>query len=294
MTQCSDLRNLLGGGKLVVAPGAYDGMSARFAEQAGFPAIYMTGAGTSAALGYPDMGIITMSEMVANAGTLARSVSVPVIADMDTGYGNELNVTRAIREYEMRGVAGAHLEDQVAPKRCGHLDGKELVPREEFVAKIRAAVAARQDPDFLIIARSDARAVIGLDEAIERVNEAIATGADMGFVEAVQSMEELAAVPKRVNGPCLLNVVRGGKTPDIDFRTAQEIGYRLAILPSLLLGAAMDAFDAVLKITLETNAPPSSVGSMPVADRFRRLGSDEWAALSTRHGITTKPARAAE
>ena len=282
MKTTTKLRQLLAGKQLIIAPGAYDGMTAKMTERAGFPAVYMTGAGTAATLGFPDFGLITMTEMVANAATLVRSVEIPIIADADTGYGNELNVTRTVREYEARGVAGIHIEDQVTPKRCGHLDGKEIIPAAEYIAKIRAAVAARRDPDFIIIARTDARAVAGFDEAVSRANAAVAAGADMAFVEAVETMEELQTVPQVVKGPCLLNVVRGGKTPDIDFATAQSIGYRLAILPSLLIGAAMEAYMSVLRTVNETNAPPSSVGSMSVTERFRRMGSDEWTALATK------------
>ena len=282
MKTTTKLRQLLAGKQLIIAPGAYDGMTAKMTERAGFPAVYMTGAGTAATLGFPDFGLITMTEMVANAATLVRSVEIPIIADADTGYGNELNVTRTVREYEARGVAGIHIEDQVTPKRCGHLDGKEIIPAAEYIAKIRAAVAARRDPDFIIIARTDARAVAGFDEAVSRANAAVAAGADMAFVEAVETMEELQTVPQVVKGPCLLNVVRGGKTPDIDFATARSIGYRLAILPSLLIGAAMEAYMSVLRTVNETNAPPSSVGSMSVTERFRRMGSDEWTALATK------------
>src|ERR1044071_878962 len=152
--------------ELVVAPGVYDAITARLAQQAGCSAVYMTGAGVSASLGYPDYGLLTMSEMVERAGVIARSVSVPLISDADTGYGNELNVTRTVREFEARGVAAIHIEDQVSPKRCGHLDGKEVVSREEFVSKIRAAVEARRSNEFLIIARTDARAMMSLDEAV--------------------------------------------------------------------------------------------------------------------------------
>ncbi|GJD52878.1 Carboxyvinyl-carboxyphosphonate phosphorylmutase [Methylobacterium crusticola] len=282
MRQTQALRALLSRPEMIVAPGAYDGLSARFVAQAGYPAVYMTGAGTAAALGFPDFGLVTMGEMAANAGTLARAVAVPVIADADTGYGNELNVTRAVREYEMRGVAALHIEDQVSPKRCGHLDGKEIVPREEWLAKLRAALAARRDPDFLIVARTDARAVAGLDEAVARANAALAAGADMAFVEATRSLDEMAAVPARVAGPCLLNIVRGGQTPDVDLATAQAMGYRLAILPSLLLGAAMDAFDAALSDLRRSGRTPASDGAPDLRERFRRLGADEWDALRTR------------
>src|SRR5262252_6903547 len=168
MTQASRFRALLRRDGMVVAPGAYDCITAKLIEQAGFAAVYMTGAGTAASLGYPDLGLITMSEMVANAGRIVAAVEVPVIADADTGYGNELNVFRTVQEYEARGVAAIHIEDQASPKKCGHLDDKEIVPREDYIAKIRAAVAARRSGEFIIIARTDARAVAGLDEALAR------------------------------------------------------------------------------------------------------------------------------
>ena len=274
------LRSRLAGTGLVVAPGAYDAIGARLIQQAGFDAVYMTGAGTSAAHGYPDFGLLTMSEMVENAAVMARSVSIPLIADADTGYGNELNVTRTVREYEARGVAAIHIEDQVAPKRCGHLDGKEVVSRTEFVSKIRAAVEARRSPEFLIIARTDARAVLGLDEAVERVNAALEAGADVAFVEATQSVEEAAAVPKRVRGPCLLNIVPGGRTPVADMRQAEEMGYRLAILPGLMLVAAIGAGDAALAQLKATGVAPAA--GQAVGEVFRRFGADEWDALRQR------------
>ena len=218
MTQARRFRALLERGGMVVAPGAYDCITAKLIEQAGFDAAYMTGAGTAATLGYPDFGLVTMSEMAANAQRIAAAVGLPVIADADTGYGNELNVFRTLGEFEQSGVAGIHIEDQEFPKKCGHLDDKQIIPREDFTAKIRAAAAARRDRDFVIIARTDARAVAGFEEAIARANEALATGADMAFVEAPQTLDEVSAVPRLVKGPCLLNVVRGGKTPDLDLR----------------------------------------------------------------------------
>ena len=218
---------------MVVAPGAYDCITARMIARAGFDCVYMTGAGTAATLGYPDFGLVTMSEMVENAGRIAAAVEPPLIADADTGY--ELNTVRTVRDYEARGVAGIHIEDQGFPKKCGHLDDKEIVPREEWLAKIRAAASARRDADFTVIARTDSRAVIGFDEAIARANAALAAGADMAFVEAPQTMDEVAAVPRLVNGPCLLNVVRGGKTPDLDLHEAERMGYKLAIVPGLLI-----------------------------------------------------------
>ncbi len=282
MTGATGLRALLRDERMVIAPGAYDGLTAMLVAQAGFPAVYMTGAGTSVSHGYPDFGLLTMSEMVENAARIVRSVDVPVIADADTGYGNELNVFRTVQEYERRGVAAIHIEDQVSPKKCGHLDDKEIVPRDDYVAKIRAAVAARRDADFMIIARTDARAVAGLDEAVARANAALAAGADMAFVEAPQTMDELAAVPKRVNGACLLNVVRGGKTPEIDLLRAQAMGYRLAIVPGLLLKAVIGACDEMLAELKATHVHPVPRTDMTVREAFNRVGAEEWDLLRTR------------
>lgn len=276
----SQLRECLARPTMLIVPGAYDAIGARLIEQAGFEAVYMTGAGTSAARGYPDFGLLTMSEMVENAAVMARSIQVPLIADADTGYGNELNITRTIREFEARGVAAVHIEDQVSPKRCGHLDGKEVVAREEFRSKIRAAVEARSSRDFLIIARTDARAVQGFDEAIARGREALAEGADLVFIEATQTMEEVAAVPRLVGGPCLLNVVPGGRTPIFDLRDAETMGYRIAILPGLLLKATIEATDRALAELRRTRTAPPAQES--VAQTFRRFGADDWDALRAR------------
>jgi 2-methylisocitrate lyase-like PEP mutase family enzyme len=275
------LRALLEAPGLIVAPGAYDAITARLIAQAGFPLVYMTGAGTAAALGFPDYGLLTMTEMVDNAARIARSVSVPVLADADTGYGNELNVTRTVREFEARGVAGIHLEDQVSPKRCGHLDGKEVVGRDRFVSTIRAAVEARRSPEFVIVARTDAVATDGFDEAVDRANAALDAGADVAFVEALTSMTEVAAVPQRVHGPCLLNVVPGGKTPMVDLKEVDELGYRIALCPGLLLGATVLIGDAVLKELAETRRHPSG-GRGTVGDLFRRFGAAEWDDLRER------------
>jgi len=282
MSEAHRLRARLRQDGMIVAPGAYDGITARLIEQAGFDAVYMTGAGTSATFGYPDFGLLTMTEMVGNAARIVRAVGVPVIADADTGYGNELNAVRTVREYEQCGVAGIHIEDQVAPKRCGHLDNKEIVPREDFLAKIRAAVHARRDPDFLIIARTDARAVAGFEEAIARANAALQAGADMAFVEAAETIDEVAAIPRRVAGPCLLNVVRKGKTPEIDLREAERLGYKLAIVPGLLLKATIGACDAALAALRAEHRHPAVQPDMTVRDAFNRLGAEEWDSLRTR------------
>jgi 2-methylisocitrate lyase-like PEP mutase family enzyme len=277
MTAAAEVRaRLATPGSMIVAPGAYDGLTAQLVEQAGFPAVYMTGAGTAAAAGYPDFGLLTMTEMVENAARLARSVRVPVIADADTGYGNELNAFRAVQDYERAGVAGLHIEDQVAPKRCGHLDRKEIVPREDWIAKLRAACAARRDPDFLVIARTDARAVVGFEEAVARANAALEAGADMAFLEAPENLEEVAAVPRLVHGPCLLNVVHRGKTPALDLRDAERMGYRLAIVPALTLVAAIAACDAALAALKATHRHPEGATDMTVRQVFDRVGAAEW------------------
>ena len=281
MSRATKLRQLLKQ-DMIVAPGAYDCITARTIAQAGFSAVYMTGAGTAATLGYPDYGLVTMSEMADNAGRIAAAVDVPVIADADTGYGNELNTVRTVREYETAGVAGVHIEDQGFPKKCGHLDDKEIVPREDWLAKIRAAASARRNSDFTIIARTDSRAVAGFDEAIARANAAIAAGADMAFVEAPQTVEEVAAVPRLVKGPCLLNVVRGGKTPDLDLREAERMGYKLAIVPGLLIKNVVGICETMLDELRATHRHPAPVREITVRETFQLWGADEWDALRTR------------
>ncbi len=281
MTQAGRFRELLRRDGMAVAPGAYDGITARLIAQAGFDAVYMTGAGTAAALGYPDFGLVTMSEMVANARRIAGAVDLPVIADADTGYGNELNVYRTVREYETAGVAAIHLEDQAFPKKCGHLDDKEIVPREDWLAKLRAAAAARRDRDFAIIARTDARAVAGFDEAIARANAALAAGADMAFVEAPETVEEVAAVPRLVRGPCLLNVVFGGKTPALDLGEAEAMGYKLAIVPALLLAFVIGICEEKLAQLKAFHRHPAPPGEMTVRELFRRFGAEAWDARRT-------------
>lgn len=276
MSKASELRELLRQDAIVTAPGAYDCITARMIEQAGFSAVYMTGAGTAAALGYPDYGLVTMSEMVDNAGRIAAAVKIPVIADADTGYGSELNVVRTVREYEQRGVAGIHIEDQGFPKKCGHLENKTIVPLEDYLAKIRAAASAKRDRDFLIIARTDARAVLGFDEAIRRANASLDGGADMVFVEAPESLEEVAAVPRLVRGPCLLNMVWRGKTPEVALDDAQAMGYKLAILPVLLFNAVVGVCDKMLAELKQKRRHPMPGADVAPKEFFRRMGAEEW------------------
>ena len=294
MTQAKQFRALMRRDGLTVAPGAYDCITARLIERAGFDAVYMTGAGTAARFGYPDFGLITMSEMVMNAGQITAAVGLPVIADADTGYGNELNVVRTVREYEKAGVAGIHIEDQGFPKKCGHLDDKEIVPREDWLAKIRAAAAARRDPDFTIIARTDARAVAGFEEAVGRGNDALAAGADMVFLEAPQTLEEVAAVPRLVKGPCLLNVVRGGKTPEVEFGEAERMGYKLAIVPGLLIKSVVGICEQMLAELKATRRHPLPVKEITVRQTFQIFGADEWDELRHRFRDAPPKRQAAE
>ncbi|MEC7397118.1 MAG: isocitrate lyase/PEP mutase family protein [Pseudomonadota bacterium] len=275
MSGGSKLRKLMGDG-MVVAPGAYDGLTARLISQADFAAVYMTGGGTSSGFGYPDYGLLTMSEMVENAGRIVDAVELPVISDADNGYGNELNTYRTIRAFEKAGVAGVHIEDQAFPKKCGHLDDKELVPLEDYVAKIRAAADARRSDDFVIIARTDARASLGFEEGVRRCNAALEAGADVAFLEAMQTVDELKAAPKEIHGLCLLNVVRGGKTPDVSFAEAEEMGYKIAIVPGLLLIQAIGACDQALADMKAEGRHPKPLADLSPADAFARVGAAEW------------------
>ena len=275
---------------MVTAPGCFECMGARAIERAGFEAVYMTGAGTAATLGYPDYGLVTMSEMADNAGRIASAIRLPVIADADTGYGNELNAIRTVREYEKRGVAGIHIEDQGFPKKCGHLEDKTIVPLEDYVAKIRAAVSAKVDPDFLIIARTDSRAVLGFEEAIRRANAAIAAGADMAFVEAPQTLDETAAVPKLVKGPCMLNMVWKGKTPDLSVDEAAKLNYAFMILPGLLTRTIVGACDAALAELKAKGRHPVPQSDITPQQGFNLNGAAEWDRYRTQFRETTRQA----
>ena len=232
MTRTARLRALIQRSEILIAPGAYDPFVARCIQAAGFDAVYMTGAGVShVRLGQPDLSLLTFSEMVDQAGRIADAVDLPVFADADTGYGNALNVIRTVRAYERAGVAGLHIEDQEMPKRCGHFDEKRVVPVGEMVGKIRAALDARVDDDFVIIARTDARTAVGLDEALERAHAFEEAGADVLFVESPLSEEELAVVGRSFGKPVLANMVESGKTPILPAARLQELGFSMVIHP---------------------------------------------------------------
>src|SRR6202049_679139 len=240
------LRRLIARHGYTMVPGAYDTLTTRLVEAAGFAAVYLTGGGYSRASGYPDLGLLSLTENVQFIGRTVEAVAIPVIADADTGYGNAINVIRTVREYEKTGVAGFHIEDQVSPKKCGHYEGKEVVSLDEMVGKIHAAVDTRQDPDLIIIARSDARAIEGLQASIDRVNAHLEAGADVGFVEAPQNVEELRIVGREVRGPALVNVFEGGKTPMVPANQLEQMGFRLGIYPSQTHLAAIRAAQRVL------------------------------------------------
>ena len=252
----ASLRELLAGPEPVLAPGAYDALSARLVERAGFPAVYLTGFGASASLlGRPDVGLLSFAEMADHARRLVQAVGVPVVADADDGYGNPLNVMRTVREYEAAGVAALHLEDQVAPKRCGHMEGKDVIDAGEMVEKVRAAVEARRE--LLIIARTDARALEGLDGALERARRYREAGADALFVEAPESEAEVAAVAEAFpDVPLVLNWVDGGKTPPLPLGRIRELGFALVIFPVTTLFAAAQAVTEVLARIGEHDVPP--------------------------------------
>ncbi len=245
------LRKHISEDKYLVVPGAFDALTARLIEIAGFDALYLTGGGFSRANGYPDMGLMTMLEVTHWVGLVCDAVNIPVIADADSGYGNALNVVRTVREFEKTGVAGIHLEDQFAPKKCGHYEGKEIVAPEEMAGKIKAAVDARRDEDFVIIARTDAIAVEGFDAAIDRMNLYLESGADVGFVEAPQNRDQLESIPSKINGPALVNVFKGGKTPVLPKAEFTEMGYRIGIYPNQTHRAAIFAAKEVLQVLKE-------------------------------------------
>jgi len=264
------LRELLNSGQTIVAPGAFDPLAARLVEEAGFAAVYMTGFGTSAALlGRPDVGLLTMTEMADSAGRIAACVDIPLIADADTGYGNPLNVIRTVGAYEAAGVAGLHIEDQVAPKKCGHMEGKLVIGADEMAQKVKAAVDARTDPDFVIIARTDARAVEGLDSALDRARRYRDAGADVLFIEALVSEAEIeAAAAAFPDVPLLFNWAEGGKTPPVSLDRLTELGYRLVIFPIGTLLAATAAMRRVLKEIATSGTPASFLGELPTFGEF--------------------------
>jgi 2-methylisocitrate lyase-like PEP mutase family enzyme len=275
------LRRRLSEPGLVVVPGVTNALYARIAEQAGFEAIFATGAGiANTLLGVPDLGLTTMTEVVSVTGRIADAVSLPVIADADTGYGNHINVTRTMQEMERAGVAGLIIEDQVAPKRCGHFDGKHVVKLAEMVEKIVAAKMARRDPDLLIVARTDAIAVEGFSKALERANAYVAAGADIIFVEAPRSVDEISAIPREVSAPCLINVVEGGVTPLLSAKDLEDLGFKLAIYANLALRIAARAVEHAFTV-LRTEGTSAALLPLMYSWEHRQeaVGTARWQEL---------------
>ncbi|KAA9159093.1 isocitrate lyase/PEP mutase family protein [Amycolatopsis acidicola] len=277
------LRARLKSGELVVAPGVFDGISAHLVRRLGFTAGYLTGAGVAASgFGLPDIGLVTQTEMTERARMIARVLGdVPLIADADTGYGAALNVVRTVQEYEAAGVAAIQLEDQAFPKRCGHLPDKELIGTDEFLVKLRAALDARTDPDLVVIARTDARAPLGLDAAIERANAYAEAGADVLFVEAPQGTDEIERIAAEVKAPLLLNLVIGGLTPLESAERLRELGFAIAIHPSLALGAA--AWGMVSGLAQLAGRDPQELAPSSPGDFFNLVGLAEWSAAGEKY-----------
>jgi 2-methylisocitrate lyase-like PEP mutase family enzyme len=279
------LRELLASGELIVAPGVFDGISAHLTARLGFAAGYLTGAGVAASgFGLPDIGLVTQTEMAERARMLTRVLGdVPLIADADTGYGAPLNVIRTVAEYEAAGVAAIQLEDQAFPKKCGHLPDKELISTSEFAAKLAAARDARTDPDLVIIARTDARAPLGLDAAIERARTYAGAGADVIFVEAPQGIDEIERIAAEVSAPLLINLVIGGLTPIESAGRLRDLGYAIAIQPSVPLAAA--AFAMLTSLADLAGADPAPLVPGDPAGFFNLVGLAEWSRLGERYRL---------
>lgn len=278
------LRQLLRQPGILVAPGAYDCLTAKLIEREGFPVVYMTGAGTAVTrVGTPDLGFATLTEMLANAKAIASTISVPLIADADTGYGGALNVYRTVQEYEKAGVAALHIEDQAFPKRCGHLDGKDVVPLADMVIKLRAAGDARTDEDLVLIARTDALAVTGLDDTLRRCTAYAEAGADVLFVEAFRTQEEIDRVRREVDVPLLYNFVEHGKSPLIPVAQLEALGFKLVIFPGSLMLSIGTLAQRILREIRQYGTTANLLGEMEsVVDLFNLMGMQETLALDAK------------
>ena len=279
------LRELLSGSTPLTAPGCYDALGARLIEEAGFDVAYMTGFGTSASLlGRPDVGLVNQGEMLDNIRRIVSAVSLPVIVDADTGYGNAMNVIRTVQLWEQAGAAGFHLEDQVTPKKCGHMNNKQVIPASEAVGKIKAAVAARSNPDTVIIGRTDARAVEGVDAAVDRAKRFADAGADLLFVEALTGEAEIEHVCEQLRGyPLVFNWAEGGKTPPLTYERIEQLGFKLIICPiSTLLSATAAMRSALATIKSAGTPAPLADTLLPFADFLDFIGLPEINELERR------------
>jgi carboxyvinyl-carboxyphosphonate phosphorylmutase len=282
MKPSTSFRHLLSQPGLIVAPGAYDGLSAKLIEQAGFDVVYATGGGISRSCGYPDIGLLTMTEVLMQLRWIVEATQRPVIGDCDTGYGNAINVIRAVREFERIGVAALHLEDQITPKRCGHYEGKEVVSCEEMCKKLEAALEARTDPDLVIIGRTDARATHGLEDAIHRGREYARVGADMIFVEAPRDLDEIKRIADAIDRPLVANMVKGGKTPLLSAAELEALGYKLAIFASDVQRAAIYGMREVLKVMKRDGTPEPFTQTIDFPERDAIIGIAEVQQLEER------------
>lgn len=247
----AQLRSLLQQKQILLAPGAYDGLGAKLIERAGFPLVYASGGAIARSIGLPDLGLVSFSEVIQRVREISRATLLPVIADADTGYGNALNVMRTVSEFEEAGVAALHIEDQIFPKRCGHYEGQSLIPAEEMAGKIEATVRARQDPATLIIARTDARSAVGLDEALARARVFLEAGADAIFVEALASLEEIKTISREIKAPLIFNMTEGGKSPLVPISRLQDLGFKIVLFPSDLQRALIGTGKRILQERLE-------------------------------------------
>jgi len=283
----TQLRKLIKGNRIIVAPGAFDALSARLIEQAGFPAVYVTGAGVaSSRLGVPDIGLTTMNEVLETAKNIVSVTNIPVICDADTGYGNALNLMRTTQDFERIGVAAIQVEDQITPKRCGHTEGKQLVSMEEMVKKIEAFRYAKQTEDFVLIARTDAIAVNGFEDAIERARAYAQAGADVLFVEAPRTIEETKRIPELLSDvPLLVNMVEGGgKTPLLPVRELEAMGFRIAIYPASAWMAAIKAIQGVLRELKEHGSTDGfSEHMVSFQEMFEVVGLAQYRALEAKY-----------
>ncbi len=285
MRSTSKLKEIMERRAATIVPGVANAMFARAVEDLGFEAVYATGAGiANMELGVPDIGLTTMSEVADIVARLASAVSIPIIVDADTGFGNPLNLVRTVRTFERAGAAGIQIEDQIFPKKCGHFAGKEVIPVGEMLDKIRAAVDARHDSDLQIIARTDARAVEGLNRAIERAHSFVEAGADAIFIEAPISVDELARIPREVRAPQIANMVFGGKTPDPGRAKLAEMGFSIVLYANAVLQAALKAGCDVL-YALKKDGSLASVQDRLASfeERQRAVGKPEWDALEARY-----------
>jgi 2,3-dimethylmalate lyase len=265
------LKQALSGPGLLVAPGVYDMISARIADRLGFGALYMTGFGVSASLGLPDAGLVSYTEMVERVAQICTGTTTPLICDADTGFGGLLNVERTVRGYEAAGAAAIQLEDQVFPKRCGHTPGRRVVPLEDMVRKIKVAVASRSSPEFLIVARTDARTKHGLDEALRRGEAYAKAGADILFIESPESEEEMARIGRSFDVPLLANMADGGRTPILPRARLQELGYKIAIFPATGFLATAGALQRVYGVLAEKGSSDTLQNELYAFDKFCRL-----------------------